>query len=371
MTTNQTDLSYISDLPALERMPETLHIGGAGIIVAPGFEDRTLALPNVLLPEQGTTQAVVVTYSNWHPNNRVDDVIKELERKAVQVTKESLIEYDRYNPDSFADALQGSLERQGITKVLLDISTMSKLAILLCLNVLCEINADVTLFYAEAGEYGPSQEEYRQARAKMLQPSIQVHSGVGSVIRAARLSSVALQGEPSAAIAFMSLNELLTQALINAVYPSRLFLINGRPPVFTWREEATAWIHEKLGQEWPLEDNPLSVPKEGAPGLPLRVCSTLQYAEATSTVLDLYWKLSNQYRVILAPTGSKMQTVGAFVAKALHPDIHIEYPTPKGFLPSYSKGVGAMWTVRFGPIGKFIERLRESETAVQLELKPV
>jgi hypothetical protein len=169
-----------------------------------------------------------------------------------------------------------------------------------------------------------------------------------------------MQGEPSAAIAFMSMNEMLTQALLSAVYPSRLFLINGHPPVHQWRERATAWIHEQLIQEWPDQDNPM---KQGPDGewLPERTTSTLDYRETTEMIRELYWKLALNYRIILAPTGAKMQTVGAFIARAMHPDMHVEYPTPKGFLDFYSRGIGSKWIVDFGRLGDFVSRLREQD----------
>jgi hypothetical protein len=174
-----------------------------------------------------------------------------------------------------------------------------------------------------------------------------VYSGLGGVVRSSRLSSVSLQGEPTALIAFMSMNEVLTQALIDCICPSRLFLINGRPPDHRWREQATAWIHDELRREWPLADNPTaSVGSE--PPTPSRVTSTLDYTESVSVLLDLYWECSAEYRIVLAPTGSKMQAVACLIAKALHSDIHIEYPTPESFLREYSNGIGARWLVDFG-----------------------
>jgi len=154
----------------------------------------------------------------------------------------------------------------------------------------------------------------------------------------------------------MSMNEVLTQALINSISPSRLFLINGRPPHHSWRERATAWIHDELRREWPEGDNPCNV-KDGA-ALPVRVASTLDYQETVDVLLDLYWSNAAQYRIVLAPTGSKMQTVGSFVVKAVHPDIHIEYPTPESFLPTYSKGVGDRWIVDFGSLQSLLVSLR-------------
>jgi hypothetical protein len=332
------------------------------LIAAPGFEDRTLALVRTLtkLPNR---RAVLMRYRDWQSNNKVDELIAAFRQKKIHIRQQDVLDYYRYSPDGFADALSSWLTRERCTRVLLDISTMSKLAILLCLEVLRDLNLDVTLFYAEASDYGPSREEYLHARAEnnYPRPSIQVSTGVAGVMRVTRLSSVALQGEPCAAIAFMSLNERLTQALINAIYPSRLFLVNGRPPVHTWREEATAWIHDQLRQEWPESDNPVSSNSETSLGLPCRVTSTLNYAETVELILGLYWELANQYRIILAPTGSKMQTLGCFIAKALHPDIHIEYPTPESFLPFYSVGIGPVWQVKLGRVGDYVQMLRLRE----------
>jgi hypothetical protein len=56
-----------------------------------------------------------------------------------------------------------------------------------------------------------------------------------------------------------------------------------------------------------------------------------------------------------------MQTVGAFIARAMHPDMHVEYPTPKGFLDFYSRGIGSKWIVDFGRLGDFVSRLREQD----------
>jgi hypothetical protein len=188
---------------------------------------------------------------------------------------------------------------------------------------------------------------------------------IQGVIRVNRLSSVAMQGQPIAAIAFMSFNELLTQALVDAVYPSRLFLINGRRPArLAWREEATAWIHEQLRREW-SGDNPLAAPSTDRKQLPLRNVSTHEYRETVATLVSLYWEYGVDHRVLLAPTGSKMQTVGCYIAKALHPDIHIEYPTPTGYLDLYSTGVDQTWLVDFGSLAELIARI----TAAEIELR--
>lgn len=351
-------------LPEIRKI-ESIDAKGATIVCASGFEERTLALSQCL-DEGSAHHAVVLIYRNWHEKNRTQEVVEGYSRRGIQVDQ---IEYDRFLPDSFGDALVTLLKQKAATSVLLDISTMSKMAILLSLEICREMNLETRLFYAEAAEYGPTEEQYLAAKRnpEFLRPSIQVYSGVAGLIRASRLSSVAMQGEPTAAIAFMSMNEMLTQALLNSIYPSRLFLINGRPPILRWRECATAWIHDPLIQEWGEADNPLKMTPEGET-LPTRSTSTLQYSETVEAIRELYWRLALSYRIVLAPTGAKMQTVGAFIARAIHPDIHIEYPTPKGFLDFYSRGVASKWLVCFGQLGDLVNHLREVDIREHLTI---
>jgi len=103
--------------------------------------------------------------------------------------------------------------------------------------------------------------------------------------------------------------------------------------------------------------------------LPTRVVSTLDYRETVAELIHLYWELAVSYRILLAPTGSKMQTVGVFLAKAFHPDIHIEYPTPHGFFPEYSKGIGAKWFIRFGALDEFVTLFKSQEKKEKLGLQ--
>jgi hypothetical protein len=334
------------------------------IIAAAGFEDRTMALSSII--ECMDCAVGLAVYKDWGSNNRVEDLLEGYGAAGMERSAMRAIEYDRFNPDDFGDALRTWLNEVGYERVLLDISTMSRLAIMVTLDVCRELTKEVRVFYGEAQEYGPSEQEYQRARAGIYpRPSIQVYSGVGGVVRSRRLSSVALQGEPTALIAFMSMNEVLTQSLIDSISPSRLFLINGSPPLHSWRERATAWIHEELRREWPERDNPCVMTDDGF-ALPQRTTSTMDYRETVGVLRDLYWKIAAEYRVVLAPTGSKMQTLGCCVAKGIHGDIHIEYPTPESFLPAYSRGIGNRWLVDFGVFSDLLKDLRSESMADRL-----
>lgn len=336
---------------------DRIDISGTVVLAAAGFEDRSISLPSLAIGGDSCALGVI-RYTDWEPSNREVELVSKYSSCGVTEDQASFFNYDRHIPDSFADALDDWLNRQSKHKILIDISAMSRMCILMCLESARRVNVHVGLFYTEPQMYGPSEAEYVAARTNgMPRPSIQIYSGVDDVVRSKRLSSVALQGEPSVAIMFMSMNDLLTQALLNQLYPTRLLLINGRPPVHSWREEATAWIHSPLLREWPAEDNPCEINRQGI-YLPTRVTSTFDYRETVEMLLDLYWQWSPRYRIILAPTGSKLQTVGAFFVRAAHDDIHVEYPTPKGFLPSYTTGVGTSYLIELGIIEQSIDALR-------------
>jgi hypothetical protein len=265
--------------------------------------------------------------------------------------------------------LSARLEAQRTRCVVIDISTMSKLAIMLMFQVCSRGPLDTQILYTEAESYGPSREEFESARERdeIHRPTLHSFSGVHGVVRVDSLASVAMQGQPTAAIVFMSFNNALTQLLLNTVYPGRLFLINGCPPVHSWREAATAWVHEQVRKEWE-EDNPVGPADHMGLALPKRVASTLDYRDPLCLLLELYWQLSATHRFLLAPSGSKMQTVACYLMKALHPDIHIEYPSPEGFLPEYSSGIGTRWLVDLGIFSRKLMAIRNAERQTYLEI---
>lgn len=368
MLSDELSSALFQDLPGLApAATDALTIGSDIVIHAPGFEDRTMALAESLT-SSAEGRSILLDYRPFYPKNRLADVRRELEERGYPCANDDLLSYDRFEPADFRQRLRERLVLKSGGTVLVDISTMSKLAILLVLDVCRELDLDVTVYYAEAEQYGPSEQEYIKAKRSnaVHQPSLQVYTGVHGVVRVESLASVAMQGEPTAAIVFMSFNDALTQVLLNTAYPNRLFLINGRPPTKKWREEATAWIHDQVRKEW-SDDNPLGPESLGIP-LPARQTSTLDYRETVATLLSLYWALSTTHRIVLAPTGSKMQALGVYLAKALHPDIHIEYPSPKGFFDEYSHGVANRWLLTLGHIPNLLNSVATKERREFLEI---
>lgn len=360
--------NVLAQLPALQRSKQLRLGAGDTIVHAPGFEDRTMGFADGLVSDC-KARAILLDYRPVNPKNRMGDVRNALTEKGVAVADDDLLTYDRFEPGDFDERLAHRLVEQQTTRVIVDISSMSKLAILLVLEVCRRLNLDTQILYSEAENYGPTQAEFELARKRkeIHRPTLHVFTGVHGVVRADCLASVAMQGQPTAAIVFMSFNDALTQLLLNTVYPGRLFLINGRPPIHSWREGATAWVHEEVRHEWE-GDNPLGPDDGTGVALPVRTASTLDYRDSMSLLLELYWGLSATHRVLLAPSGSKMQTVACYLMKALHPDIHIEYPSPEGFAPEYSSGIGKSWLVNLGIFSARLAAISDAERQNYLEI---
>lgn len=346
-----------------------LDVGSDEVLIhAPGFEDRTMASPQLVSAKPGA-RALLLDYRPFDEKNRMGDVRNCLAGRGVTVADDDILVYDRFVPGDFQQRLRARVLATRQKKAIVDISTMSKLAILLVLDVCRQVGLSVRVFYAEATEYGPAYGDYASAKADgaFHRPSIQIYTGIHGVIRVDSLASVAMQGEPTAAIVFMSFNDALTQALLNTVFPSRLFLINGRPPLHSWREEAVAWIHDHVRREWE-RDNPVVNNTAGAVPTFVRTVSTRDYQETVALLLSLYWQLSATHRILLAPAGSKMQAFGCYVFKALHPDVHIEYPSPKGFFKEYSTGIGEAWLLDLGDLGQWISGIAAAERRDYLQI---
>ena len=75
--------------------------------------------------------------------------------------------------------------------------------------------------------------------------------------------------------------------------------------------------------------------------------STLNYNDTLMCLLDIYSRHSGLDRLLISPTGSKMQTVAVAIFRTFVRDVQIVYPTPRGFLrpDGYTLGVGPLYMI--------------------------
>lgn len=320
-------------------------------IGAAGFEDRAFAVLNEAKYYKKTFEHIIgIEYEPVHPRNNKER-FQQLAREVIsQESNIKWVSFDRETPGEFNEAL--SLIRQICSQgahICLDISAMSKMLILVLLDALRDINSSLTIAYTEAKVYHPSPEEFErdfeEAKQKLPKriPEF-LTSGVYGVVTTPALSSVATQGYPTALVEFPTFNHNLFLALLNEVTPQDLRIIEGDPlrAQNKWRLKAVRRINEP---SYPLAKGPH------------KVVSTFYYDQTINQLEKLYEKYQYTHEFVIAPTCSKLQTVGVFFFKQMHPDVQIVYPTPKGFFDLYTEGVEQIHQISFPDYHQFIETL--------------
>ncbi|MCL4180729.1 MAG: hypothetical protein KJ072_23650 [Verrucomicrobia bacterium] len=163
--------------------------------------------------------------------------------------------------------------------------------------------------------------------ADPLYSMLLLSSGVFDVTVIPGLSSTAMGGNQTRLVAFPTFSIDQLTALRNELGPSRVTCVHGVPPSpeNQWRTTAIAQIN---GIDTSSLDNVFA--------------STLDYRETLDRLLALYAAHSDRERILLFPTGSKMQSVAVGLFRAFMDDVQIVYPTPKEFCSprNYTRGVG-------------------------------
>lgn len=320
------------------RFPKLVDATGVGsgakrtFIGAYGFEKRSTGWAASQKCPDALASAIVFRYVHPKGRNRVAELKRELCRIGASAITE--VSYDVWAPHRIEQSAQRCLEDRltGTEEVVLDITAMTKLMSLVTLCSLRTFGGRVRIVYSEAEDYAPTESEYQEWQSNMTKIACFPSKGVQSIVRTRCLSSIRMQGQPVCLIAFTSFNEQLIRHMLGTLSPHRFLFIGSKHPRedYAWRERAMQDVHERLIDEYHA-DNP-----KDSRGLLRRAASTLYYKDTFDVIDEAYAEHGTHERIICAATGTKMQTVGLFFAKAAHPDIHVEYPTPDSY---YVKGL--------------------------------
>jgi hypothetical protein len=330
-------------------------------ISAYGFEERSLGWTNFQLKKakvQMLSDAFIIKYSNSKGKNKITELRENLNDLGVTYPNE--FQYDNYSIDDIESVLEEKLVKaiSNYEEIILDITPLTKFLILIFLCKLQSFEGTLRIVYSEAEEYSPNQTDFQKWKESMKSIATFPSKGFGTILRAKCLSSIRMQGQPVTLIAFTSFNEQLVRYLLGSISPYRLLFINGKPPrkEYSWREFATQFIHRKLITEY-HEENQLDNRH-----LLKRTCSTLNYKETINVLNTIHQEYSNFERIIIAATGSKMQTVGLFFIKQMFSDIHIEYPTPDSYyVKGFSSGIRNIHEIKILNFSSFIIELSDNK----------
>ncbi|MBU4139714.1 MAG: hypothetical protein KJ729_07245, partial [Euryarchaeota archaeon] len=115
-----------------------------------------------------------------------------------------------------------------------------------------------------------------------------------------------------------------------------------------WRLEAIRWINGKIYSDF--------VPKIR---IDEKESSTFDYIQTIEVLNDIY--INSQYKYthkcIIAPTGSKLQTLGVLFFKQMYPEIQLVYPVTATFSNEYTQGSKNIWSVKFKDFSEFMKKL--------------
>ena len=338
----KTKRERLSELakPSLECVECLPLINSDWLIVCAGFEDRALeALRRTIDHQQTDFNVLIILYEPFLPENKADALRELCHGSSVKYVEAT---YDRRNPSAFGGEILATLDNQP-GRVFVDVSAMSRLLIvqtIVALSARAKGLNDCFVVYTEAEIYPPTQGEVEAELAKSaIDPTLSVlflSSGVFEVTVVPELSSLAPAAPQTRLINFPSLDAHQLIALRNELQPSRFTFIEGRPPdaSIQWRQDAIARINHletiRNAERW--------------------ITSTLDYVETLDCLLNTYSEHGIQERLLISPTGSKMQTVSVGIFRSLIEDVQIIYPTPQDFCSpdGYTLGATTMHLLSLG-----------------------
>ena len=306
------------DWPDLKKI-EFPSIGtGDCLLVCAGFEDRAIeTLRRTCEAGRHGFSLGIVDYLPSYLQNRIGELRAIGQNADLSITS---FVYDRANPTGMGEELQRFTQQ--FDRVFIDISGMSRLLIVQTLVALIsEQSQPITIIYGEAEEYPPSKDEFEQDNkddnAKPT-PSY-LSSGIFEIAATPELSSVSMLGEAIRLVAFPSFAHEQLSNLIQELQPTYTEFVYGIPPdqENEWRKDAINTLNRLTLAEFR--------------GKKEHNASTLDYRETLHTLLQIYAERSMFDRLVIAPTGSKMQTVAVGLFRSVLHDVQIVYPTPQTF----------------------------------------
>jgi hypothetical protein len=307
------------------------------LIVCGGFEDRAIGVLQNAVATQTPFRVLLIKYEPHLSVNRVDEIYTICTRAGLMVRE---VVYNTQSPSGFGDTATDLLS-DCCGRVFLDVSAMSRLLVvqlLVALGARTNGFTDCFVAYAQATSYPPNRKE---AEAELVRSGRDqtygiLSSGVFEITVVSELSSQAMAGEQTRLVAFPSLDAHHLMALRIELQPSRCSLIEGLPPSLEnhWRQTVIAELNhlDEIG------------------GSERYTTSTLLYQETLKALQQIYTQHALRERLMIAPTGSKMQTVAVGIFRSFVHDVQIVHPTPRGFRDpvNYTHGVGQLHLLPLG-----------------------
>ena len=291
---------------------------GECLVVCGGFEDRAVeTLSRVCEHATGAFSLVIVEYLPRQEANRLEEM-RSIARGAGIPKVEFL--YDREDPAGMGDTIVDYTTQ--FERVNVDTSGMSRLLIVQMVVALIRRRVqNVSIIYSQAQKYAPSQEEFRRDLARFVDGGNRSYlsSGIFEIAAAPELSSVAMLGAEVRLIAFPSFDPDQLTNLVQELQPTYADFVFGESPLAMngWRAEAVGELNGRVLAEITNRESHFT--------------STFDYRDTLELLLAIYARRSMFDRIVVSPTGSKMQSIAVGLFCGGLEDVQVVYPTPQRF----------------------------------------
>ena len=338
----------IFDKPHAKKISDIEISGESLFITCAGFEERSIAALKQISHINGKSLHVIIfDYLPFYKQNRLEEMVHICKRHHITIDK---IIYDRENPTGVYDDFNKVLKTQ-VKRIYIDISGMSRLLIIqMLVSYYMQKRSfeGISIIYTEAKEYPPTKESVKRQASENIEglsrTAMFISSGVFDVAIVPELASVVMQGQPVRLIMFPSFNCQQLVALQSVIQPHYLTFIHGVPLLKKncWRTDAIKNLNSI----------------ETIPSKEEHYLSTFYYEETLDLLLDIYNKYNKEQKLVIAPTGSKMQSVAVGIFRAFMEDVQIVYPTPISFNEpeKYTLGVKQIYKIDLDAFNIFQEK---------------
>lgn len=320
------------DWPRARPVGDIVVSGRDCLVTAMGFEERAVAGLRRACESTEGFQVGLVRYLPALEQNREGE-FREISKAAGLRVKEFV--YDRERPAGMGLRLASYMA--GFDRVYVDISGMSRLLIVQTLTALVAKGKECVLLYSEAEVYPPSREQYERERSRNAPSPSFISSGIFEVASTPELSSVAMLGSAIRMIAFLSFDPSQLANLFQEIQPTHSNLIRGVSPhaQLGWRTDAVGEMNETTVRMQRDVDG--------------HEACTFDYRVTLGLIVGLYGQHAAFNRIVVAPTGSKMQAVAIGIVRGVLADLQVVYPTPREFLEPerYTEGVREVFRIPF------------------------
>lgn len=309
-------------------------------IAAAGFEDRTTrALELVVQSGIALSGCLLLTYAGDEHNQSLADMTN-LGRSAL--SDESLLTYHRTSDRRAIAATINAIPASHL--LLIDITGIARHQMLQLLSTAADLGRRFWVIYTEAEEYYPTQQDLERMlgdhclergdigeaffKLAEYEEADLVYSANCSVEEVHAFPGRHLPNYPLLLIAFLTFKRSRLSAVLREYEASTRVLIEGSPvrADLAWRKRAVEIINFDLIEEYRKS---------------VKTLNTLDWRDTRDCLEQIYHHDENCYRynVLLAPLGSKMQTVGAWAFARRHPEVKVITSTPtRHFSEKYSVG---------------------------------